>query len=73
LIVVPERDRAQVADVLHELFVVGHRGGTESLTLMVMRQLSPRGWSVRASGLSDPVLEASYSDMVRDALNRALP
>ena len=73
MIVVPERDRAQVADVLHQLFVGGHRGGTENLTLMIMRQMSPRGWSVRASGLGDPVLEASFSDVVKDALNHALP
>ena len=69
----PERDRAVVEDVLREVFVGGHVGGTERLTLSVMRHLMPPRWSVRATGLGDPVLEASYSDMAAQALSRALP
>ena len=72
-IVVPERYQEQVDQVLHDVFVGGHVGGTENLTFSVMRHMMPRCWSVRASGLGDPVLEASYSDMVRDALDRSLP
>jgi hypothetical protein len=73
LIVVPERDREQVAEVLRDVFIGGHIGGTEHLTLAVMRHLNPPHWSVRASGLGDAVLEASYSDMAAVALSRALP
>jgi hypothetical protein len=73
LIVVPERDREIVTEVVHDVIVGGHRGGTENLTLTIMRRVVPPGWSVRASGLGDPVLEAGYSDVVSDALQRALP
>ena len=73
LIVVPERCREQVEALVGEVLVSRHLGGTERLTLMVMRHLSPPGWSVRGSGLDDPVLEASYADIVQNALQSAMP
>lgn len=73
VIVVPERDQELVAQIVRDVFTGRHMGGTERLTLTVLRHVMPSGWSVRAGGLGDPVLEASYADVVRDALNAALP
>ena len=73
VVVVPERDQSVVEEVVRAVFVRGHVGGTENLTLRIMRHLSPPHWSVRASGLGDPVLEASYADMAAEAVNRVLP
>ena len=73
IIVAPERDRDIVVEVLHDAFERGHIGGTANLTFTVMRHLSAPRWSVRATGLGDPILEASYSDIAREALDRALP
>ena len=73
VIVVPERDCAMVTEVVQDVFTSRHMGGTENLTLMIMRHVMEGDWSVRASGLGDPILEASYADVVRDALASALP
>jgi hypothetical protein len=73
LIVVPERDQDFVSQVVDDVFIGRHMGGTENLTLHVMRQVLPAGWSVRASGLGDPILEASYAAVIRDALTSAFP
>ena len=69
----PERDHELVSEVVLEVFSARHMGGPENLTLTVMRQVMAGGWSVRATGLGDPILEASYADVVRDALKTALP
>jgi hypothetical protein len=73
VIVVPERDAELVTEIVQDVFSGRHMGGTENLTLTVMRHVMPGAWSVRASGLGDPVLEASYADVIRDALATALP
>ena len=73
LIVTPEAYHEQVEHVVRYVIEEGHRGGTEELTLTVRRRMVPVGWSVEATGLGDPVLEASYCDVVTDALKRALP
>lgn len=62
-----------VSDVVGEFGGDGERPQArhETLTLTVERQ--PHGWSVHASGLGDSVLEAGYSDVLEQALKRALP
>jgi hypothetical protein len=70
LMVFPEARRQLVETVLRD--VLGpHHGGTEELNLIIVRMTAPKDWAVHASGLGDPVLEASYSDVIRDALRRA--
>jgi hypothetical protein len=73
VIVSPERDQEIVTQVVDDVISDRHLGGTANLTLTVMRQMMPPDWSVRASGLGDPILEASYADVVRSALKSALP
>jgi hypothetical protein len=70
LIVVPEVLRSQVELVVREILTDDH-GGTANLTLAVARIAG--AWSVEATGLDDPVLEAGYSDVIQTALLRALP
>ena len=70
LIVVPEVLRTQVELVVREI-ITDHHGGTANLTLAVER--NGGSWTVQATGLDDPVLEAGYSDVIQTALHRALP
>jgi hypothetical protein len=69
LLVFPEARRPQVEAIVAD--ALGHRGGTEALTLTIVRMSATRDWTVHATGLKDPVLEASFCDVIRDALRRA--
>ena len=70
LLVFPEARRAQVEAVVSGL-VGPHRGGTDELTLTVVRLAAEGGWSVQAIGLNDPLLERGWCEVVEDALQSA--
>ena len=68
--VFPEARRQDVETIIRDA-LGAHHGGTESLDLVIVRITAPKDWAVHASGLGDPVLEASYSDVIRQALQTA--
>jgi hypothetical protein len=69
LMVIPEARLHQVETVIREVLGPYHRG-TEELNLVIVRTIAPMDWAVHVSGLGDPVLEASYGDVIRQALRR---
>ena len=69
LVVIPEAHRQRVETVVRD--VLGPAAGTEEIALTIVRTTPGTEWTVHASGLGDPVLEASYCGVIRDALRRA--
>jgi hypothetical protein len=70
LVVFPEARRAQVEAVVRET-LGPHRGGTDELTLTIMRMTMERRWSVQVTGLNDPVLERGWCEVIEHALKEA--
>ena len=68
--VFPEARRRDVETIIRDA-LGSHHGGTERLDLVIVRMTAPKDWAVHASGLGDPVLEASYCDVIRRALQAA--
>lgn len=70
LVVFPETRRAQVDAVVRET-LGPHRGGTEELTLTVIHVTMEKRWSVQVTGLSDPMLERGWCEVIEHALKDA--
>ena len=70
LMVLPEARRHQVETVIRDLFGP-HHDGSDKLDLVIVRMLASTDWAVHVSGFGDPVLEATYGDVIREALRRA--
>jgi hypothetical protein len=69
LMVLPKARWQQVEAVVRD--VLGHSGGTEDLTPTIVRMSTSNDWTIHCAGISDPVLQASFCDVIRDALRRA--
>jgi len=69
ILVIPSRDLERVEPVVRR--ALSSRAGADALTLTVLRVSYPRGWSVQAAGLGDPILERGFSEVVEDALKRS--
>ena len=69
VLVFPQARRQHVEAVVRD--TLADRGGTDELTLTIVRLHATRGWSVHASGLRDALLERSFSEVIEEALKRA--
>jgi hypothetical protein len=69
VMVFPARDLERVEPVVRRALTA--RAGADALSLTILRVSYPRGWSVQATGLGDPILERGLSDVVEDALKRS--
>jgi hypothetical protein len=69
LLVFPEARRQPVEAVVRD--TLAERGGTDELTLTIVRLDATRGWSVHATGLSDELFERTLSEVIEEALKSA--